>query len=366
MAIYYTIILALLILQILSAGRPATLLLGETMGWPKHARSKVVQTAVSFGLVALVMGLRATTVGVDTVQYQRRFMSAWYMLTEQSYRSELGYTVLNLAFRYIGADWQVFLAATATLTCACIGYFVYRHSPSVPTSAVLYITIGLFTMSMSGIRQMLAVALCLLGLSLLLKNRGAWFFALVGAAFTIHNSAVVFLPMWLLRRARLKRASVFILIIGASASVLLRNPLVALLSHFRPSRYLAYELFGGYNLNPLLAGVVVLIPLFCLLVNKDYDVPTGRFSSTTSVLFAMSCLGIFFTMLAYNSGQIGRLAYYFTTSNVVLIPASLAGVPDKYLRALLALLILSLCVLYFVISTPGGTLRIDSYSFFWQ
>ena len=61
-----------------------------------------------------------------------------------------------------------------------------------------------------------------------------------------------------------------------------------------------------------------------------------------------------------------KCAFYHSHANSILIPNMIAE-QDKYEnRQLMNILIIAVCMAYFVMSIPGGTLKIDKYMFFWQ
>lgn len=314
-----------------------------------------------------ILGLRDPSVGVDTMQYQSRFEQASELVSVQAFQSEFGFNYLNYFFHSIGFSFQAFLFVLLALYVIILVSFLYKYSTNVYQSAMYYITIGTFTMAISGLRQTIASAILLIAMHLTLKRKHLLWAALaVLAAYTIHNSAIVLLPFLLLRNVRLKRLEVGALIAASTLVLIYRNFLFPVVNLLRPARYADIALFSTYKMNPLLILISISIPVFCLLMIPSEDQLTGRYDSVTSNLFIYSCVNIFFTILTLNNNQIGRLAYYFNISNLILIPLALKSIKDSRWRLLLSAAIMLLCVLVFLISTPGGTLRIDQYKFFWH
>lgn len=335
--------------------------------------NKTYRILLMMGL-SLVMGLRSVNVGIDTIQYQNRYFNYEWMMDASYYQSEFAFNYINYFFNNIGVGWQLYLLVMSAIIAYSIIRFFADYSKDLYCSFFIFITIGMFTMSLSGLRQTLAVCICLLSFRILSDDtylnkifRYTLGIALIFLASSIHNSAVIFLILIPIIKMRLqltrKQAAVFILIV--SLSLFYKDILIPFVEFFSPQRYESFSLNSNYGINPLLIIIAILIPSFCLLINGDVDSLTKKYDYITSMLFVMSILNILFTILSVNNDQIGRLTYYFVNANAILIPNALNQLNLRN-RIILKMVIVVVCVGYFYMATNGGTLHIDNYDFFWN
>ena len=157
----------------------------------------------SCAVVLLLVGLRSYYTGNDTIQYVRLFTELKYYsyatIATLEYR-DLGFYYLVKTIGLFTSSPTVFLLVTAFLSL--IGVFVTARKYSDYPVLVLffYITIGNYMFAFTGIRQAIAMSLCLLSLRFVEKRKLIPFliFVLLGAA--MHHSAVMFLPTYFLAR----------------------------------------------------------------------------------------------------------------------------------------------------------------------
>ena len=144
-----------------------------------------------------------------------------------------------------------------------------------------------------------------------------------------------------------------------------RQQLVGLIEPLIPQKYNEFDLNENYGINPLLIIISVLIPLFCLIFDNGLE-KDGKYSRQKTWLLVFSCINALFTILAPSSMYFSRAAYYFVHVNSIIIPNTIVEQDTYENRQIMSLLISALCIAYFIISIPGGTLKIDQYVFFWN
>lgn len=326
----------------------------------------------------LIMGLKAVSVGSDTISYYNRYVGADFMLTAENTATEPGYNWLGYFFHDIlGISFYAFDALMALFICIVLAIFLKRYSSNLYLSLFLYMTIGIFTMSMSGLRQTLAIYLCTIpvivsytkyGFQHISKRKKIWRliigFICVIAASTLHNSAIIFMPILLLFNVRLTRRQTVLLIVLAATTLMLRGVLTSIMSHFLPVRYGDFDLNMDYQMNTLMLILPIAIGAFCAIISKP-DGADGKYSNAISLMFIFLALQITFSNLSLENNQIGRLGYYFMSSYIILIPYALKCLPQRS-RGIVTFAITVLCLVFFYLGANGGTLRIDDYKFFWQ
>ena len=74
-------------------------------------------------------------------------------------QDDIGFGILQMVLQSISKDPQLLIFTTALITNTLIVIVLYNYSRFVELSLFVYITGGLFIVSMNGIRQVLAAAI---------------------------------------------------------------------------------------------------------------------------------------------------------------------------------------------------------------
>ena len=326
----------------------------------------------------LIMALRSVSVGSDTISYYNRYIGAFDMLTADHTISEPGYNLLSYFFHDIlGVPFWVLVATLSLFQCYILGLFLKHFSVNIYFSLFLFMTIGLFTPAMSGLRQLTAVSICTIPViwAKVCDERGnennkhkMWRLiigiGLVLVAYTIHNSAIIFMPILFLFDKRLSRQQTIAIMIFAVSTLLFRSLLVRFMGYFVLERYDRYDLNEGYMMNILMLLVPISIGLFCVFTSSP-EKGEQKYSKAMSLMFLFLALQVTFNNLALSQNQVARLGYYFMNSYIVLIPYVLKKLPAQS-RSITTFCIIFLCIVFFYMGTNGGTLKIDNYKFFWE
>lgn len=322
--------------------------------------------AIYIGMcLTLLIGLRGITVGADTAQYEYR-----YRIVEEMIKpgvAERGYSFFSYFFKQLGFSYYAYNFVVACILSGVLALYYGTYSKNVAFSTIIFMTIGLLPMYMTGTRQALAISLCTIGFILADKRHSILALAIVLLASTFHTSALACIAAiaFIMLRLRLSRQTIIVCLMIAAAAILYRGRLVSLIQPLIPVKYTAIDLNENYQINPLLIIISILIPMFCVMFDSGVE-RDGRYSRQRTWLYMFSCANALFTILAPSSVYFSRVAYYFVHANSILIPNMIAE-QDKYEnRQLMNILIIAVCMAYFVIGTPGGTLQIDQYRFFWQ
>ena len=138
--------------------------LGKIDHWNESKRKKRKYLVLAFTAIIVLAAMRSWTVGIDLRnQYAKAYQliakmpwSAWDNL-----RYEWGYFAYCKTLSYISTDIHFFIAITALLTCASVGYFIYKNSEDVVMSTFLYVALCQMFMYYTGLRQVLAISILL-------------------------------------------------------------------------------------------------------------------------------------------------------------------------------------------------------------
>src|SRR5690606_40042452 len=127
--------------------------------------------------IVLVSGLRSN-IG-DTPFYMYSYVLADPSLAGFSFAGDFGFRALQIVLKKLTPDPQALIFITALATNVLIAIGLYRYSRLIEVSLFLYITTGMFTVSMNGIRQYLAAAILFAGTHWLIRGDWKKYFPLV-------------------------------------------------------------------------------------------------------------------------------------------------------------------------------------------
>jgi len=319
-------------------------------------KSKIYFVTAGIPLI-LVMGLRNISVGTDTIRYHFHYQFNTFRSAEPLYSH------FTIFLNNLGVSFQTFLLINSFIVITAISLLYYKYSKNILLSYYLHVTIGLFTMSMTGLRQTLAVSLTVFAFIALMENKKILYFAISVAAYFIHNSAIIFLVVFFIRKIKLDRKKALLIYMGAVIVFVMKNYLVNIVLAIVPSRYLIY-LQNAANINPLVIIVSAAIPLASLLFWPKFQ--ESKEKNVFSTLYLMSCMNLVINILAIDINLIERLTYYFIVYITVLIPNVIDQIKQKDYRIVVYLASVVLPFVQFLLATPGGSLGIDNYKFFWN
>lgn len=167
--------------------------------WATRMRSRLNLLPL-FGAVllpALFAGVRDPTVGTDLGTYAIR---SWLLLSNYSdffaYHgvegSEIGYSALNYIIHYFSDDFNFFLFVHQFILMTCITAVAWSQRYYYKsTFFVLTYLLFMYNMSLSAMRQSIAIVLVTIASTFLVdKEKRKWFYLLCTAGLFFHNSVV--------------------------------------------------------------------------------------------------------------------------------------------------------------------------------
>ena len=162
-----------------------------------------------------INGFRNEFVGTDTFRYFRTFGSVITTnLSELKYfRYEPGYTVSQWLFGFLSSNFNVWLVVVAVFIYSSLGRFIYEYSKNYFLSYLLFMALGFWHFSFTGIRQTIAIAIVLYSYKFIINRNLISFVIVMVCATMFHYSAIVFAPMYYLANFTWKRIHTVMLIV---------------------------------------------------------------------------------------------------------------------------------------------------------
>lgn len=333
-----------------------------TRGLPSKYKT-TVQCVGSFVALLFLLGLHSPNVGSDMQHYIPAFQGAEKELTLRPdfvLGFEPGFVFYMSAIKFLTSDEQVFLFISAIIILIPIILLISHYSKMPMLSVIIYTSWYLYYFSFSGLRQSLAISICVIASLFLLKRKLIPFVLIVIIASQIHASALLFIvayPLYWMRISNLKLliASLIILFI-----LIAFKDVISLVADFifgegnRYSGHIQSGEFGGFTI----ALVYLLIAVLQIVVNSKSSGHENPYIPFLLLLMLFQFTGIY-------SQTIPRMGYYFLPFFALSFPEMIKQLPKKN-RTVIELALVVLFVTFFFIQASTHYLEVTPFKFYWE
>jgi hypothetical protein len=268
---------------------------------------------ISITMIFLVMALKAPVLG-DYSRYADNFIRTAYRTIKEmaAYKGEIGFHALTKAVTYITDNPSVYLAITSALICILLGIYIKRFGASKIYAVYFYYTIGLFAFSMAGLRQVLAMSICLLAYEAIRKKKLILFIIIIGVAFLFHKTAIFFLPAYPIARFQWKWNNILIAI--ASLGVF---------SIFFTKFYTYITIWLGYDNYSMSSsgngGIFTVILLAIGALGIIYKDRLLSLDSSNLMFLNLHFALIVIWLLRFVIGTVDRPSFYYFYATIILL-----------------------------------------------
>lgn len=337
------------------------------------------------------LAFRASVIGSDTPRYVETFDRIakevggsrggfWSNLfvADEGSRYETGYIVLNriVALFTDNSQWILILVATF---CMFVCYrFVVNESKEIMLSLFLFVSLRLYYFLMSGLRQAIAIYICLIAYRFIKQRKLIPFILLVILATQFHVTAIVFLIAYPISYFKFNFQNILWMGAAGVAVFVGFNSILGKVLTFLPEYYSEYqnsERFESYKTGNIIVAIIQVIFLVISIFSKYGMDHSGRktgfvqkeFDEASFMKF-MLLVSILFSLVSLRATTLDRLYYYFWIFSIICIPNMLQEIERDTDRATLTVgtvvftFLYNIVLLYF---RPDWT-NITPYLFFWQ
>lgn len=287
----------------------------------------------------LVAGLRAYSVGTDTGSTYLEI----YKIAQNNVFSirDLGFGILNYLMYKIFDNFTAVLVITSLIMYSVIFYRIYKNSKIPYYSVLLFFCTDYFFISMNMVRQSMVVALFILILPLChseLKRDKIIYFLISLIGVSIHSSGILlFVLYFIYRYIKLtpQKCIVFTFINYLIYRLISNVVIKFFFSVDYLKKYFSWYFNSGYN-NGQLSIFGILIP-FSILVFTFFIYKTNSkvkeddcFNDLTLSLMLAGNIAIYST----NIPLIERIAFYFNSQLIILLPCIFGYMSNKRTRVI--------------------------------
>jgi hypothetical protein len=326
-----------------------------------NRRNKMVVICSGIAIV-LVQGLRSITVGVDLIAGYipglRYAENMNFFAGDKVFNYEIGYSLYSQLFAKLNVSDQLYLFIVAITIIVPIAYIWLKNSKMPGLSVFIYVTLGFFVFSFSGLRQAIAIAITFYSFNYILGRNFKKFILCIILAMFFHTSAIVFLLAYPLFNLKINNKNLFFVIIPAAILVFcLRAQIFLFIYRLYEGKVGFVEHTNAYTMLLVMIFVWILSYIFGSKNNDDL-----RFNAYKNyMLFA-----IFFQIFASQSNIVMRAGYYYYIFITLLIPDVIMHQKDKVTRMIVSVVLVFALIYFFQAVTSDGYLNVCPYHFYWD
>lgn len=327
---------------------------------------------VFFVLLFVLLACRDVSVGTDTQNYRLLFYESGKMSFEEAfaYDDEGLFVFLNwIIARVTNQNFQMYLVIVSAITVFPMMKLYEEDQHNDFLQIVLFVNMAIFVMLFSGIRQALAISICVFAFKYVRQRKLIKFLLCVMVACGFHVSAAIVLSMYPIYKANIRRKNVWLIIPVIATIFLLNESIFAVL--FRVVEMFVPK-YADYDITHTNAYATII--LFALFTVCAYVVPDEE-RITPELLGMRNFLLVALTLQCFAPVHVlaMRMNYYF----IPFIPAfmgRIVSIPDARYKSVAWWVKVVLCVVFtgiFLITlieadATHETLRIVPYIPFWE
>ena len=318
---------------------------------------------VSSLILILISGLRSYELGSgDTFRYSLMFEDDIRMSYQEIYntaeRDPFYHIFSAFLAGILGNNFHYVLLAFATIYILAFDRLIYKESPNLLISFIVFFGMNFFSFSMHGVRQGLAIAFVMLAYFPLRDRRLLQFLCLVFIAACFHKSAAIFVIAYPFCMFGLNKKTILLYVGLIVFFIVSGNDIIR---QFAMEVSVYDERFANYadTEKSLSYAGLIQLALFLILVLKNLKAFQTQ-DRDSSILITLLILAMTFQSFAIFIAEMFRVAMYFSIFLVILVPRLLKTYPVDTRR--IVTIILCCLLLFYFYSIPYKL----EYDFYWN
>lgn len=307
---------------------------------------------LTFALIVFYAGERSWV--YDTYDYMSSYNN--FDASNLSYISDVikgdievkgpGFSILLCLFKHFtGGDYNSWFFFIAIIEGVCLSYFLYRYSTNFALSVYMIFTSGVFVWMFNGFRQFLAVCIILLFSDFLFNRKTIPFLFVVLLAYSIHSSAILFIPVYFIVNFNPWSKKIVVLSILFFIGIYILTQTSILGEDFEYS-YLSTDVAGTTGVSPIRV-LFMSIPTVLAFISKEKIGSINNKIIEYCVNISFICTGCYVVSM-FTNGVMGRVPIYFQMFNYLLYPWLLYNAFDKKTSKLFLYTFVFVFFLYFL------------------
>lgn len=246
-----------------------------------------------------------------------------FSLTYDNYESrDPGFTLFTKLFQLSGFDFRAYLIFVACIISIPLCRILYKYIPSINglfMAAIIYQSLFANFFN-TGVRQTIALGICLFSMIYYERNKIIPHYLLILFAYTIHSSAILFAPLYLIRKIDSKKV-LFASLLLTPITMYFAPTIIAYLG--TGTIYESYAVNSTDNLGtPVFTTMIALITVATAI---NYNRITLYFKESIFLIQAMA-IALMLTPASWVDSNFLRITYYYLIFLLPLFPMMIEAV----------------------------------------
>lgn len=259
--------------------------------------------------IFILLAFRSGDMGADTGTYVRHFERMIYTSLEQEFavtRMEHGYIVFVKAITHLTHNGLVYQVICVSIIMLGLFVFLMDQEENAFYTLFFYCSLGLFIFTFTGVRQCIAMSLCLMSYHFVKDRKYITFAVFITIAFFFHKSSILFVVVPLIMN--LKIGFMKTALYGLAALIAGKY-----LDHIQ--NWFNEQLEYNYEIEATGNGMIFLIVLILLTIYSFIEI----FNSNKSLnknrieiqLMNINYIALFFWIMRLSTRIAERPSFYF-------------------------------------------------------
>lgn len=276
-----------------------------------------------------------------------------------SFDIENGYLFSIWALSHVFKEPQFVFVFYGLLVSVAVSNFIYKNCKDPVIAFVMFNCLGLWGFMVQGIRQGIAMSICLFAFEACENRKFIKFMALILLAMFFHASAVVFFPVYIFRYLKMNFKGYMF---TAIATVI---ALISLDNIFQFVNMVINDSYGIGEIESTSGGVVstLIYILILIAVLVFYGRDKVKPPEISFFFYLTLCGFLLFIMRYFVNSIVQRVSYYYMFGQMALLSAVIKDETGKA-RPFISMAVIEFCIAIAIYKASYSTLV--PYYFFWQ
>lgn len=278
----------------------------------------------------------------DTLNYEMEYImlrsvswseiiSSFNILAESYEDRDKGFTVFVKTTQMIYDDFRFFLYVVAIIISVPVCILLYRF---VPTTAGVFFAALIYesifaSFFMTGIRQTIAMGMVYSSIPLLLKRKYIWHYLIVIIAYTIHSTALIFVPVGFLLKHMNPKLIIRLSVLLVPFFMVFAAPIVAYVG--QGTIFESYAIGSTDNMGtPVFSALVVFLTLMLSVFLRSFCVTYPESSKLLIITISMSCC---LMPTSWVDSNFIRLVFFYLLFMIYVVPMMIECLSRKSIFA---------------------------------
>ncbi len=306
-------------------------------------------------ILIIFAGLRSISFGSDLYSYMNEYL---YYVPHVAYTDILNlymqgatkdgfFYMLMKAFTDFNISFQFFLMFVTASYIISTTYFVKKKAKAIIISFMMFVTLPWLQFAFTGLRQTMAMSICLIALTQLLGDSKIYKpVSLICIAGLFHSSAWVFLLAPTIYFFKLKigrmmfiQLTVLSILLSILGETFFRGMINLLAWNKSLANYAAADIslnWSGFIIQMMFA--IVSYYFYDALIEKDKDY---------GFLYSLMAIGVAMQALSSVVAEMFRVSMYFSIVSICIYPAAILSIKRRQYRILAYYVSILLLMAYF-------------------